>query len=84
MQKKGLGLYNQNLESFDYTIQRLNATFHIMDWYGADEADINGSSIKKDFSESLKALFMLQHFWGVGHPFQTRISAKLINEFTIR
>ncbi|MGM9507895.1 hypothetical protein ACS5NO_09215 [Larkinella sp. GY13] len=73
-----------NLKPVNYTTQILNATFQIMDWYGADLDDIAGTSIKKDFSESLKALFMLQHYWGTGHPFPTRISAKLINEFTIR
>ncbi|MGM9507897.1 hypothetical protein ACS5NO_09225 [Larkinella sp. GY13] len=73
-----------NMKTFNYTTQKLNATFHIMDWYGADEADINGNSVVKSMSESLKAFFRLQHYWGVGHPFQTRISAKLISEITIR
>ncbi|QHV98792.1 hypothetical protein [Spirosoma endbachense] len=80
--QKGMNLVNS--QSYEYTYQKLNATFHIIDWYGADENDINGTSTPKSLSESLKAFFMLQHFWGVGHPFQTRISAKLINELTIK
>ncbi|RCR70254.1 hypothetical protein DUE52_07775 [Larkinella punicea] len=81
--QKGTNFLNKNLKSFDYKVQKLNATFHIMDWYGADAGDINGKDFKKSFSSSLSAFFMLQHYWGVGHPFQTRISAKLINEQTI-
>jgi len=46
--------------------------------------DVNGVSYIKNFSESLKALFMLQHYHGVGHPFKTRISAKLLNSYTIK
>ena len=82
--QKAIDLLDPNFKSYEYTLQKLNATFHVIDWYGADEADINGTSLPKSLSESLKSFFMLQHFWGVGHPFQTRISAKLINEFSIK
>jgi hypothetical protein len=81
--QKGTNFLGKNLKSFDCKVQKLNATFHIIDWYGADAGDINGKDFKKSLSSSLSAFFMLQHYWGVGHPFQTRISAKLINEQTI-
>ncbi|MCK8494596.1 hypothetical protein M0L20_22195 [Spirosoma sp. RP8] len=79
---KGVNLYNS--QPYEISTRKLDATFHIIDWFGSDMDDISGSSVLKSLSESLKAFFMLQHYWGVGHPFQTRISAKLINNFTIQ
>lgn len=84
--QKNDNLLNSNtiLRNYSTKTVKINAIFHIIDWYGADEDDINGTDTKKSLSESLKAFFMLQHYWGVGHPFQTKIISKLINEFTVR
>ena len=50
---------------------------YIGDWYGADWDDLNGKGIK-EFAPSLKAFFMLQHYYGC-QPFETEIFYKSIN-----
>ena len=50
---------------------------YIGDWYGADWDDLNGKGIK-EFAPSLKAFFMLQHYYGC-QPFETEIFYKSID-----
>ena len=62
------------IESNKYKIK---TEMYIGDWYGADWDDLNGKGVK-EFAPSLKAFFMLQHYYGC-QPFETEIFYKSID-----
>lgn len=62
------------IESNNYKIK---TEMYIGDWYGADWDDLNGKGVK-EFAPSLKAFFMLQHYYGC-QPFETEIFYKSID-----
>ncbi len=82
--KTSNNLNDPDLIPFAYETSVLDVTFDFIDWYGADPDDIGNISSLKNISESLKALFMLQHYQGVAHPFQTKIRVKPIKGYVIK
>ena len=66
--------YTNNSPSLLSTQRLLKTVFTMRDWFGSDWDDIApGPEDNKQFSISLKAFFMLQHFRNSYQPFETII-----------
>lgn len=60
---------------------KVKTEMYIGDWYGADWDDLNGTGMKK-YAVSLKAFFVLQHYFGC-RPFETEIYYKSTDYITL-
>lgn len=65
------------ITQIDVVTYIVKTRMYIGDWYGADEDDINGATLK-GFMPSLSAFFWLQHHYGY-HPFETEIIYESVN-----